>query len=500
MKSAPALCLGSLLVVSSLAVAARDAAPRYKFAAGQTNVYAVEISVRSESGSEISTGNVFLATHDATTNGAKIFCRGNFKFEIKRAAPRSPSFFNGYYPGSMGQNQNVFPNDCEIDLDTQGVELRDTGDYVLAVPLGKLVQSLFEPLPAKSGDSEAADTVMVLDDPFWLGPAESFMNSRVGGQPMGMNSYYYMGGGQRSQFAALTLARHTSLRVKNSSANALELHRQVKLESFLKTGGEPRLLATSETDLSFDRNLGLLTKIETQGDVASQTETASRHAKVSLKARLLTGAELAAVLAPPLPPAAPRKLAGADLEKFTADLKSSEIETRRAAMRQLNGAEIESPSAELLDLIAGLALDSDSFVKMTAANFTGSHATTAQVPVLLKLLKDSDWSARQNATKALSRLKDERAIQPLVDLVARGSNMGGQDIASALNNFGAAAEKPVLALLNERNAETQRQACNILQQIGTGESLDALQKLVGDSEQQTSQAAVDAIRAIKLRQ
>ena len=129
-----------------------------------------------------------------------------------------------------------------------------------------------------------------------------------------------------------------------------------------------------------------------------------------------------------------------------------------------------------------------------------SHATTNQVPVLLKLLKDADWSSRQNATKALGKLKDERAIQPLADLIARGGSMYGQDASSALINFGVPAEKAVIALLNERNAETQRQACNILQQIGTGESLDALQKLVGDGEQQTSQAAVDAVRAIKQRQ
>jgi HEAT repeat protein len=147
-----------------------------------------------------------------------------------------------------------------------------------------------------------------------------------------------------------------------------------------------------------------------------------------------------------------------------------------------------------------MATDSDTFVRMNAANFLGSYGTTNQVPVLLKLLKDSDWSSRQAAVKALSKLKDERAIQPLADLIARGGSMYGQDASSALMNFGAPAEKAVLELLNEKNADTQRQACNILQQIGTGESLDALQKLAGDSDQSLSQAAVDAIRTIKMRQ
>jgi hypothetical protein len=311
-------------------------------------------------------------------------------------------------------------------------------------------------------------------------------------------NYYYMGG-QRSVLATLALSRHTTSRVKNSTADTVELHQQTTLESFLQTGTEPRLAATSESNFVFDRNAGLFVKIETTGDVLSQTETALRKAKVTFKSRLLTGAELAATLAPPPPPAPPRKLAGADLDQIMADLKSPELETRRAALRQFNGAEVVSPSAELVELVAGLALDSDSFVRMTAANFLGTYGTTNQVPVLLKLLKDSDWSVRQPTVKALGRLKDERAIQPLVDQVARGSNMYGQDASSALINFGAAAEKAVIGLLNERSIETQRQACSILQQIGTSESLEPLQKLIGDSDQQVNQAAVDAVRAIKQR-
>jgi hypothetical protein len=58
MKTVYAFRFGFLLFMSSLVVNAREAALRYKFAAGQTNVFAVEISVRSETGSEITTGNV----------------------------------------------------------------------------------------------------------------------------------------------------------------------------------------------------------------------------------------------------------------------------------------------------------------------------------------------------------------------------------------------------------------------------------------------------------
>ncbi len=489
--------VGILLLGSTFSLHARDAMPRYKFSAGQTNVFAVEISVRSETGSEVTTGNVVLATRSVTTNSAKIFCRAILKSEVKRTPQRGPGFYQNYYPGGMMPNANVFPNDCEIELNDRGLELRDGGDYVLAVPLGKLVQSIFEPLPAKSGNAETSDLVAALDDPFWFGPAENFMNARMNGQPFSMR--YNMGYPQQTP-ATLTLSRHVSTRTKNFTADTVEWHQQTKLESFTQNGNEPRLIATSESGFTFDRTAGLMSKIETQSDVVSQTETTARKAKVVFKSRLLTGDELAAALAPPPPPAPPRKLTAPDLDKIAADLKSPELEVRRAALRQLNGVDMEKPSDEFVSLIAAMALDSDSFVRMTAGNFLGTHATTNEVPVLLKLLKDSEWTYRQAATKALGRLKDERAIQPLADLIARGGNMYGQDANSALINIGAPAEKIIITLLGERNSETQKQACAILQQIGTEASLDPLQKLVGDSEQQTSQAAVDAIRAIKQRQ
>ena len=492
MKIPPVLHIGFALLILCLPASARDAALRYKFSTSQTNAFAVEVAVRSENGSEIITGNLIVATREASTNGARIFCRGNLKMETRRTPQRGPNYYGNYMPMQM---INTVQNGCELDLDERGQVIRDSGDYLLAVPLGKLIQSIFEPLPAKSGTVESADTVAALDEPLWLGPTEFLLSPSRNGPP-----YYggFMGfNPQQAQQGALKLARHTIWNTTTSSSESVIFKKKVSLESLLRTGGEPRLTASSESVLTFNRAAGFFEKIETLGDVSSQTETASRKAKVTFKCRLLTGAESAAVLNPP--PPAPRILSSADLEKVVADLKSPELETRRGALRQLNGIEIQSPSPELVDLVGAMALDSDQFTRMTAANFLSTHATSNQVPVLLKLLKDSDWSAGQPAIKALGRLKDERAIQPLADLMARGASMYGQDTSSALINIGAPAEKVVIGLLNERNTETLRQACAILQQIGATDSLEPLHKLVSNSDQQVSQAAAEAVRAINQR-
>jgi HEAT repeat protein len=155
-----------------------------------------------------------------------------------------------------------------------------------------------------------------------------------------------------------------------------------------------------------------------------------------------------------------------------------------------------------LNLAVSLLTESDSYPRQSAVNFVCKYATSEQFPALLKLLKDPDFSVRQNTLKAIGRLNDEHAIAPLVDLIARGGQMNQmpQDITACLVAFGPAAEDAVLGLLSERNSDTRRQACTLLQQIGTDKSLEPLQKQVGDPDQSVSQAAVDAIRAIKSRQ
>jgi HEAT repeat protein len=435
-----------------------------------------------------------------TTNSATLICRGNLKSETRRTPSRTPAF----YPGGVPM---VFPNDCEIEMDWHGNEIRDGGDYVLTVPLGKLMQCLFPALPEKADDGETWDYASVLDEPLWLGPADSFLNIRQNGQPWALNYYQ----GQRNSLATLLVARQTSWQLKPASPESARLHLRSNLTSVAQTGGEPRLMATSETELTFDRQAGLMLRLETQADVSSQTETSSRHARVSFKARRLTGDELAVALAPPAPaPPVSRKLAGADLEKVTADLRSSDANIQRAAIIRLGDAELDAPAPELTALAASFAFNDDSTVRQSAATFLNNYGTTNETTTLIKLLKDSEDGVCQTAAKALARLQDQRAIVPLTEVLAGGVRMNQlsqvqnfqflPDIAAALQSFGPAAEEDVAALLDERSIETRHQACLILKQIGTSSSLGALQKVIGDPNVQLNQAAAEAIRAIKQRQ
>lgn len=490
----PFVWFGVVLSYCGLTAVAKDSVWQYRFTAGETNGYAVEISVQSEMGTEVTTGRVFVVTEEVSSHSARVSCRLELRQELRRQPGWGPG--GGFPMASYGwMGNNFYPNGCEIDLSFQGQELRDTGDRVLAAPLGKLIQSIFEPLPEKLEARETATECAILDAPLWLGPAENFQNSRMNGMPG-----YYPGSNGRNLPGLLYLTRKCA--VKNFKSGGEDgrgttWHKHCDFASQLHLGQVPEFVATTESDFTFDPAAGMLARADTEGEVVSQTEATSRKAKVNLHLRRLAGAELAAVLAPPVPPP-PKVVTGADLDKLVQDLQSPDLDRRREAARSLNGVKVVNPSGAMVEAVAAIALDSDMTVQMTAAGFLADYGTTNQMPLFLKLLRNSNWGIRQNVVKALQRLKDPAAIPPLVDLMASNPNMN-QDLNTALIQFGSVAESAVLALLVERNTDARRQACGILQEIGTTNSLPKLQELTGDPDQSLTQAATEAIRAIKMR-
>lgn len=479
-----------LCVVSLPGLApAKTPALQYHFTVGETNVYAVEITVQGENGQQVTSGNIFIATSELSSNVATLTWHSNLHTENRQPFQPGMGYYGGPYMGPM----NGFPRSAQIMLDTHGQVLRSSGDYSLTVPLGELVTTLYPPLPLQAGKAEEVrDEALVMDSPQLLGPIQAPPS------PSPYGGGFYMGNEFRNRPATLAVARGTRWQVLSNTPAALTLEKHTTLTSLLGHGTQPRLSAQAEARLEFNPTSGRFENQTGTAGLVSVTETTSRQSKIQFKFRRLSGDELAAALVPPPPPVV-KPLTEAEIQKLVTDLKADDDATRRDAMSRLNGATVTNAPAELLNLLAGATSETDSFTRMCAMNFLASHATTEQVPTLLKLLRDSDMSIRQNVVKALARLHDPRAIEPLVDLVARGGSFN-QEAINALGGQGAAAEKAVLTLFSERATETRQHACEILQKIGTHDSLETLQKQMADPDQSLSQAAVEAVRAINARQ
>lgn len=117
--------------------------------------------------------------------------------------------------------------------------------------------------------------------------------------------------------------------------------------------------------------------------------------------------------------------AGQDrLEKTRAQLKSDQVDVRRAAIGMLVHSDLSAPLR--VEIQAALK-DSDEQVRATAATATGNlgAAAAAAVPdLILQLEKDSSKEARETAARALGRIgkaaKDERRpIPPLRQAAAK---------------------------------------------------------------------------------
>jgi hypothetical protein len=511
MRSYPAGWLPALagaVLLSMHGVVAAEVAPllmRYAFAPGQTNAYSLQIEAQGESGREAIAGTMVVSARAVGSNYIGLTLRGQLRPKSLGGMPP----MMGYRPGSsmpLSSYAYGYPGqDKELVIDDRGRIIRQAGDQALPIPLGQLAASLVQPFPAEATAGwETAEEVFVLDEPLLQGPAPAFL-SAPGGMSYGP---YYPGRGAQGVLAA---QQKTRVKVTEVTAQKVLLEKSVALDSRMLTGSEPRVSASGEGRIEFDRTLGLPRHIELEYKTLAVTENLSRRSLVTLRWQLLEGAEREKALVPPAPQPTPlakqAPLGAEELAKLLEQLRSDEPGMRQAAAHKFTNSRIDKPTQELLAQMTALAGDSDDTVRRAALTVLANNGSREQVPLLIKALNESDATVRAAVTKGLGRIKDSRAVEPLVNVLAAGQ--GDQPYyrssresaaAEALVHIGPAAETAVLALLKEKNTDTRIQACNILKQIGGKKSLGPLKDLTANPSKELSEAAAEACRAIQSRE
>lgn len=478
--------------------AAKAPVLRYSGAA-QTNAYSYLVEVRGETGTEALAGRLIVSSRTISSNVIGLTFRGSLQ-------PKRDLSSGNFYSGrSRWMSPVMFNEACEVQMDPRGKVLRLSGDFPLPLPVGSVAQSFIASLPAGNETKwEQVEEVAVLDEPLGLGPTKGF--GMPG--PAGSSMYYYTPGSTRGMSAVVWATRRSKCEIKTNTTESATVQERFAVDSPLLVGTEPRVSASGEGLWVFDRNGGFLRSSDFQFQALLNSDSATRRTTLKLKIQLLEGKERDTALLtlagrPSIDPNTGRpvsnKMSAEDLAKAVDDLQSSDDVKRQTAASRIQGAELTAVSPAVLDVMSNLLTSSEMMVRYAAVKVIADFGTSEYVPALLRVLKSQDSSGRHAAIRGLGRLKDARAIEPLVALIAAGGS-DSYSASSALNSFGAEAEDAVLALLKEKHIETRRTACNILQKIGTSKSIEPLKELTTHPDSMLSSAAAEAIRSIMARQ
>jgi len=497
--------LASAALLQANVLAAAEITPvllRYTLAPGRTNAYSLQIEAQGETGREAIAGTFVVSSRAVATNLIGLSWRGQLRPKSLGGMPP----MMGYRPGSaMPLSAFIYgpQNETrELVIDERGEIVRQAGDLALPIPLGQLMVSLVQPLPTEATAGwETEKDVFVLDEPLLQGPATAFLNPPGG---FGYTGYYP---GRPAQ-GVLAARQKTRIKVTEVTPATVTLQKILSLDSRMLTGSEPRVSGAGEGQIVLDRAGGLPQRVELECKTVVVTENLSRRSLVTLRWQLLEGAERDKAIVPPPPPPGPAtKFKPEEVAKLQEQLRSDDLGSRQATARELSSSRLSTPSPELLSLMASLANDPDDTVRHAALTVLANHGTKENVPLLIKALNAPDAGMRATIAKGLGRLKDPRAIEPLVNLLATGQSdqphyrpARESAAAEALVRIGGTAEPAVLALLKEKNVETRCQACNILKQIGTKKSLGPLKDLTLNPSKELSEAAAEACRSIQARE
>jgi hypothetical protein len=459
-----------------------DESLRYTFRTEVTNAYEVRIETTVEVGTVTHEGVVVLIPRRPGSEGsATLGLQGSLASRNARPPMHNPMMM----PGAVVPPVISLPPHAEIEVSPRGGILSGVANPLIPLQAGDLGSLLFLPLPTEAGQGFEVTREVQIPDP-----------SPRAGVPW-RPPYYDGSGYNRGSQASLSATRSLVVRATAVTAATAALEWKSELRSLRLFEGKAAVEGTWEGTATLDRQKGLLQSVRFSYRESSAGETVTRRSRLTFEARLLAAAELEAAVARTRP-RTPGTLTVAQVRTALEDLASANPEKRNHGVEALQTGDWEPLPPEVLALAEKALETADDSVRWAAGRVVSVAATPAQVPTLLRLLRQTESGARQPAIEALGRLKDPRAIEPLVEMIARGDNERYGAI-QALTGFGPEAEEPVLGLFQEKNLETRRAACQILGTAGTARSLETLRAAMLDPDRQLRDVASQAVGEIMAR-
>ncbi|MBN9517119.1 HEAT repeat domain-containing protein [bacterium] len=190
----------------------------------------------------------------------------------------------------------------------------------------------------------------------------------------------------------------------------------------------------------------------------------------------------------------------ADVEQGLDELKAADMLRRRAGADRLGRAYAPLPDRrkEVAAALEAQLGEKDLTLRQAALGALAVWAGPETVPALTKSLEHEHVFTRRAVLGVLTRLKVVEAAPAIANLLPSAADRS--EASAALKALGAPAEKAVAPLLAHKDWAAAAEACRILGEIGTADSIPPLEAVLGGNPHiLVSGAATDALRAIRGR-
>ncbi len=142
--------------------------------------------------------------------------------------------------------------------------------------------------------------------------------------------------------------------------------------------------------------------------------------------------------------------------------------------------------------------DKDFWLRQATVRALVIWAGKENVAGLVKALDSDDLNTRRGIVGIIAKYKDPVSAPALAKLLPSLAERG--DASAALKAIGPAAEKAVIPMLKHSDSWAAMEACKILKEIGTAESLAPLQAILDAKPNfMVGPAATEALKAIQGR-
>lgn len=192
------------------------------------------------------------------------------------------------------------------------------------------------------------------------------------------------------------------------------------------------------------------------------------------------------------------KLSAEEIDQCLADLQDPDDDrSAQAAIRLQQAVVLVERQEAVLKVLEKVVKDKDHTRRKQGIDALGTWGRPESVPLVIECLQDPALLVKLAAIDTLGKLKDERAAEPLAKLVADPGPRA--QAVKALQSLGAKAERAVRELLKHSAPEVRLEGCRLLKELGTADSLPALQSASKDADKAVAASAREAEAAISRR-